>query len=297
MAEKYVRLLCAEKEVIEGTGAFSASPVKELDKAQWSVLIGLTRTLPHEQEDFFLASHDPVLARVVQRLAGHYDLPERLWRNSNKAILEILQQRIPDHLENMIAYVDLSFKMLSRLDAKFPELGDRWAECMQDLETYRDFLEGIRVNGSNSDEELPPSSVADQHLCQCSENGEASSSGGSRSSDATFQLPPQRDGTHYFPFLGAGQSIHWLFGSGGSESSDDSQSLAPDNDFGGCTDDETKIQEEFDRWFSGLTPKLFDAEGKNKWVLLGWLHYGKHLARSFWSYQRVFKVLLLNVLL
>ncbi|OAL23113.1 hypothetical protein AYO22_06606 [Fonsecaea multimorphosa] len=291
----YAGLVMVEKRCVE-ICAQQAQVSNRLTDEQWQALIALHRTLLHEHREFFLASQHPSASPALRNLALQHDLPGRLWRNGNKALLEILRHRIPDHLENMIAYIDLSFDMLTDLDAEFPELGESWADCMHDLETYRDFLKGIRVSGSNDDKGLRPSTVAQQRLEGYWENGNSLGSN-DRSSYAASRAARQ-DGQHYFPFLGKRQSVNWLFGACDSDLSNAlSQHLLPSDNFGESIGDEINIQEEFDCWFGDLNPNLFDKKGKNKWVLLGWLHFGKRIARSFWSYRRVFKVLLLNVLL
>ncbi|KAH0841032.1 hypothetical protein FOPE_06311 [Fonsecaea pedrosoi] len=292
----YAGLVMVEKKCIETCEARSASPTKPLSDVQWQALLALHRTLLHEHHDFLLATHHPLASPALKRLAIEYDLPGRLWRGSNKAILEILRQRIPNHLEHMISYIYLSFDMLRRLDSKFPELGESWAECMHDLETYRDFLEGIRDSASNSDNGLPPSSVAYQHLQVHWDKEESSSSVGGHW-DPAFSSPG-KDVQPVFPSFSGTGSINWPFGASDTDSSNASSSpLLLSGTSSESADDGMNIQEEFDAWFGDLDPRLFDAEGKNKWVLMGWLHFGRHLARSFWSYRRVFKVLLLNVLL
>ncbi|OQV01253.1 hypothetical protein CLAIMM_06641 [Cladophialophora immunda] len=292
----YTGLLLVERKCIETYLANSKSSSTELNNEQWQALVALQRMLLREHEDFLLASHHPLASEALRKLALRHDLPGRLWRNGNKAFLEILRHRIPEHLENMIAYIYLSFDMLTRLDAKFPDLGERWAECMQDLETYRDFLETFRVNQPDDDNALAPSSVAYQHLADCYENGESSR----RNEDDSYNTSrPRQTGVQQDCAFSVGRdTVNWLFGTADADSGDPfSRSSPPNDSLRETADDETNVQEEFDSWFGDLNPNVFDREGKNKWVLLGWLHFGKHIARSFWSYRRVFRVLLLNVLL
>ncbi|OAP56374.1 hypothetical protein AYL99_09553 [Fonsecaea erecta] len=293
--EIYRRLIMIEKTCIE-IQTQQVYNDRKLSPKLWQALIALQRSLLHEQHDFFLACRHRSASDDLRTLAHRHDLPGRLWRNGNKAFLDMLMHRIPDNAEYMISYVYLSFDMLKQLDANFPEFAECWVECMHDLERYRDFLQEIGATKSSGDKGLRPSCVAHQYLPDYLGKGDPSGGNGPLSSTAS--RTPQKAVRPYLRSFGGKEQINWLVGSGETDQRNAfGQSSLQSDYLGESIDDEINIQDEFDCWFGSLDPHIFDTEGKDKWVLLGWLHLGKQFARSFWSYRRVFKVLLLNVLL
>jgi hypothetical protein len=250
----------------------------ELSNEQWQALIALHRTLLHEYHDFFLASQHPVAPKALQTLPVRHDLPGRLWRVGNRTILDLLKRALPDHLKSMMQYVLLSRNMLERLNDEFPEFDCRWAECMRDLETYHHFLEAFQGHdrhprysaalGIDSEAERRTwSNVARMWYQRANDIGEA------RGLDSR-------------PDVAANALLQ-----------NDSYDASYDGQCHAGSSSNPQMQADFDLWAGELNPVLFEIHPKDRWPLLGWLHFGKRIATSLWSYRKIFSLMLLNILL
>ena len=103
----------------------------------WRVMIGLHRTLLHEHHDFFLASQHPSASPALQRLAGKYNMPARMWKHGIHSFLELLRHHLPASLEFMVSFIYMAYQMMSLLYETVPTVQETWIECLGDLSRYR----------------------------------------------------------------------------------------------------------------------------------------------------------------
>jgi len=110
----------------------------------WQALIALHRTLLHEHHDFFLASQHPSASPALRRVAAEYSMPTRMWKHGIHSFLELLQMRLPDSIDYMLAFIYLAYEMMALLYETVPAFEDRWIECLGDLGRYRMAIEDVR---------------------------------------------------------------------------------------------------------------------------------------------------------
>ncbi|KAJ5775394.1 DNA/RNA-binding domain E.t1.c1-type [Penicillium nucicola] len=142
----YDGLVKVEKKCIEVINCFSQlSPETELSRDQWSTVISVHRMLLHEHHDFFLASQHPSASSAVKHLAEKYAMPARMWRYGIHSPLEFLRKRLPIALDHMVAFIYLSYSMMTLLLESVPYFRGTWIECLGDLARYRMAVETTDV--------------------------------------------------------------------------------------------------------------------------------------------------------
>ena len=104
---------------------------------QWRALIALHKTLLHENHDFFLASQYSSASPSLSRLAAKYSMPARMWKHGIHAFLEVLRHRLPDSLDQMLAFTYIAYCMMALLYETVPTFEDTWVKCLGDLARYR----------------------------------------------------------------------------------------------------------------------------------------------------------------
>lgn len=109
----------------------------ELKNDQWQSLIALQKQLLYEHHDFFLASQHPSANQALSKLAAKYSMPARMWRHGIHAFLEILQHRLPNNVEHMLAFIYIVYVLIASLYETAPTFKDTWIECLGDLGRYR----------------------------------------------------------------------------------------------------------------------------------------------------------------
>ena len=144
--EIYAGLVIVEKKCIEVIRNLSQmGPRTELSQDQWKTVISLHRMLIHEHHDFFLASQHPAASPVVKHLAEKYAMPARMWRYGIHSCLELLRKRLPASLDHMLAFIYLSYSMMTLLLESVPHFRGTWIECLGDLARYRMAVEDTDV--------------------------------------------------------------------------------------------------------------------------------------------------------
>ncbi|CAI7603428.1 unnamed protein product [Penicillium glandicola] len=169
----YKGLVMVEKKCIE-IDRQQAQSKTELSQAQWQTLVTLHRTLLYEHHDFFLASQHPSAGPVLKDLAEKYAMPARMWRYGVHSFLELLRQKLPGSMEYMLAFIYLSYSMITLLLESVPGFKETWIECLGDLARYRMAVEefdkkdrelwaGVSRYWYNQDAERSPENGRIQH--------------------------------------------------------------------------------------------------------------------------------------
>ncbi|KAH8674843.1 hypothetical protein BGZ60DRAFT_469014 [Tricladium varicosporioides] len=130
----YAGLVIVEAKYIDvvnklGSQASTGNPL-DLRSAQWQALIALHRTLLHEHHDFLLASQHPSSSPALRRLASKYFMPRRLWRHGIYSFLELLRSQLPASLDYMLAFIYLTYSMMSLLYETVPAFEITWIEIL-----------------------------------------------------------------------------------------------------------------------------------------------------------------------
>jgi hypothetical protein len=136
----YAGLTMVEKKCAE-IDQQQASTTNKLSDEQWQALVDLHRTLLHEHYDFFLASHHPSSSPALRRLATKYAMPARLWIYGIHNLLELMRRRLPDSLDQMLAFIYLAYSMMALFMETVPSFEETWIECLGDLARYRMAIE------------------------------------------------------------------------------------------------------------------------------------------------------------
>ena len=109
----------------------------ELTPDKYRSLIALHKQLLHEHHDFFLASQHPAATPNLSGLAGKYAMAGRMWKHGVHRFLEVLRVRLPHSSEHMLAFIYISYSMLTLLYETVPVFESTWIECLGDLSRYR----------------------------------------------------------------------------------------------------------------------------------------------------------------
>lgn len=64
-----------------------------------------------------------------------------MWRHGIHAFLKVLRHRLPESLENMLAFIYIAYSMTALLYETVPTFEDIWVECLGDLGRYRMAIE------------------------------------------------------------------------------------------------------------------------------------------------------------
>jgi len=113
----------------------------KLNNEQWQALIALHRTLLLEHYDFLLASQHPSVSPALRRLASKYAMPARMWRHGVHSFLEMMRARLPDSLDHMVTFINLSYSMVTAMYQQFLSFEDSWTEYLGDLARYKMAIE------------------------------------------------------------------------------------------------------------------------------------------------------------
>jgi len=108
----------------------------KLNNKQWQALIALHRTLLYEHHDFLLASQHPSATLELRELALEHDIPARLWHHGVHSFLQILQQHLPASLDFLLAFLYLSYSMMTLLYETVPRFADTWVQYLGDISQY-----------------------------------------------------------------------------------------------------------------------------------------------------------------
>ncbi len=66
----------------------------------------------------------------MSELATKYSMPARLWRHGFHALLEVLQHRLPESLEYMLAFIYIAYSIIALLYETASKFQDTWIECL-----------------------------------------------------------------------------------------------------------------------------------------------------------------------
>ena len=66
----------------------------------------------------------------MSELATKYSMPARLWRHGIHALLEVLQHRLPESLEYMLAFIYIAYSIIALLYETAAEFQNTWIECL-----------------------------------------------------------------------------------------------------------------------------------------------------------------------
>lgn len=122
----------------------ASHPEERLSTEQWQALAALHRTLLYEHHDFLMATQHPSANPTLLGLATKYSMPGRMWRHGIHAFLEVLRHRRPESQEYMLAFIYLTYQMMSLLLETVPNFTNTWIECLGDLARYRMAIEEDR---------------------------------------------------------------------------------------------------------------------------------------------------------
>lgn len=105
----------------------------ELSQSQRQALVSLHRTLLYRQHDFFLASRHPSVFPVLNRLVGKDELPACRWRYVIHSVLDLLEQKLPHHVDNIFDFIYLSYIIITLLVEGVSTFWRTWIERVGDL--------------------------------------------------------------------------------------------------------------------------------------------------------------------
>lgn len=130
----YAGLVMVEAKCIN-IDAQRASADGEMSSEQWKALIALHRLLLYEHHDFLCATQHPSANPALLSLANKYDMPTRMWKHATWTFLELLQ-RSPNSQEHLLAFIDLSYRMMTLLLQTIPAFTEIWVSSLRDITRY-----------------------------------------------------------------------------------------------------------------------------------------------------------------
>jgi hypothetical protein len=144
----YAGLVMVKAKCINIDAQKARLPHDELSTEQWQALVALHRTLLYEHHDFLMATQHPLANPALLGLATKYSMPARMWKHGIHAFLEVLRHRRPNSQEYMLAFIYLTYQMMTLLLETIPKFTDTWIECLGDLARYRMAIEKDRETHS-----------------------------------------------------------------------------------------------------------------------------------------------------
>lgn len=121
----HVNLLAMESKCVETYN----TPLSKQDIMLHGSLLG-------EYYDFFLVTQHPSASGSLRRLPFKYGMPARMWKFGIFCLLERMRKQLPDCLEYLLEYLNMSYNMMTLFYETVPILEDVWAECLGDLARY-----------------------------------------------------------------------------------------------------------------------------------------------------------------
>ncbi|RMY01034.1 hypothetical protein D0867_11531 [Hortaea werneckii] len=140
----YAGLIMVESKCINIDAAQASECPTKLAREQWQALVALHRTLLYEHYDFLMATQHPLATEELKALPARYCMPARMWKHAIHSFLEVLRHRRPDSHEYMLAFVYLTYQMMTLLLETVPSFENTWVECLGDLARYRMAIEEDR---------------------------------------------------------------------------------------------------------------------------------------------------------
>jgi hypothetical protein len=140
----YAGLVMVEENCIQvvlklATLALKAAPgpPPKMANEQYKALGEMHIALLKEHVDLFLASQHPIAPFALQSLTKNNEMLTRLWCHGIHSLLEVLRDRLPESMDNMLVFIYQAYSIMTFLYETVPAFKETWMERLGDLARYR----------------------------------------------------------------------------------------------------------------------------------------------------------------